>query len=245
VAPSARVGIERNTDSTRVFRDSLAVARAEERAPDASPAPTVMRPEALSDLAWTDILSDSVLAAMVRTAIAQNRDLALARARLTEFRAQAGVARAPFFPRVSANASAGTNQVAFGASPPVTFDAWRATGDMAWELDFWGRIRRGVDAANADVAAQQAAERATIITLVSDIALGYLQLLELDTEYGIAARTLASRRATLALARERFARGVVSELDVRQFEAQLAVPTARLAQVERQRAQQEHALNVL
>jgi len=61
----------------------------------------------------------------------------------------------------------------------------------------------------------------------------------------VAERTLATRGVTLDLARQRYARGVISELDVRQFEAQVAVPAARLAQVEQQRAQEEHALNVL
>src|SRR5262249_15037592 len=64
-------------------------------------------------------------------------------------------------------------------------------------------------------------------------------------ERDIAARTLGTRRATLTLAQQRFAQGVVSELDVRQFEAQMAVPAARLAQTERLQSQQEHALNVL
>jgi multidrug efflux system outer membrane protein len=245
VAPSARVGVERRTDSTRVFLDSLAFARATEGVRAGAPAPAVLRADALADLAWSDIFSDTVLTTMVRMAVAQNRDVTQARARIEEYRAQAGIARSPMFPRVTGNGSAGTNQAVFGASPPVQFDAWRITGEVAWELDFWGRIRRGVDAANADLAAQQAGQRATVLSLVSDVAFGYLQLLELDEEHDIVTRTLASRRATLTLAQERYARGVVSELDVRQFEAQLAVPMARLAQVERQRAQQEHALNVL
>jgi multidrug efflux system outer membrane protein len=245
VAPSTRVGVPARPDSTRAFFDSLAAARAAERGQSQTPAVVTLRPDALADLAWIDIINDSVLTSLVRTAVAQNRDVALARARIEEFRAQAGVARAPFFPHVTANGSAGTSQIVFGATPPIQFDAWRVTGDVAWELDFWGRTRFGAAAANADLAAQEAAQRATVLSLVSDVALGYLQLLELDEEHAIAARTLESRRATLALAQERYARGVVSELDVRQFEAQMAVPTARLAQVERLRAQQEHALNVL
>ena len=79
----------------------------------------------------------------------------------------------------------------------------------------------------------------------SDVATSYLSLLELDQERSIAERTLTSRQATLALARQRFAQGLTSELDVRQFEAQVAVPAAALAQTERLRAQQEHLLNLL
>jgi multidrug efflux system outer membrane protein len=243
VAPGAMVGVSHRSDSTRTFMDSLAAARATDSGRAVQPPRVTLRADA--DVAWLDIINDSVLTGLVRTAVAQNRDVAVARARIDEYRAQVGIARASLRPRVFGNGSVGTNQAVFGGGPPVQFEAFRLTGDVAWELDFWGRYRYGVTAANADAAAQEAAQRATVLALVSDVALGYLQLIELDEEYAIATRTLASRRALLGLAQERFARGIVSELDVRQFEAQLAVPTARIAQIERLRSQQEHALNVL
>jgi multidrug efflux system outer membrane protein len=80
---------------------------------------------------------------------------------------------------------------------------------------------------------------------VSDVASSYLQLLELDQERAIAERTLSTRKATLDIARQRFEQGLTSELDVRQFEAQVAAPAVTLAQAERARAQAEHNLNVL
>jgi multidrug efflux system outer membrane protein len=67
----------------------------------------------------------------------------------------------------------------------------------------------------------------------------------LDEEQAIAERTLASRQQTLNLARQRFQQGVISELDVRQFEALVAAPAVTLAQAARQRSQTEHNLNVL
>jgi multidrug efflux system outer membrane protein len=156
-----------------------------------------------------------------------------------------GVARAPLFPSLSINAGAGRNQLVFGNFAPALFTALRVTGDVAWELDFWGGARRGVQAANADLDAQEAAERARVLTLVSEVASGYLQLLELDQERAVAERTLASRRATLDLARRRLEQGVISELDVQQFEAQVAVPAVRLAEVQQLLALQENALSEL
>ena len=237
-------------DSTRAFFDSLSVARAADTAAalPARPAPQPPRAlaaEALADLSWLDILRDSALTRLVAQALRQNRDVAFAQARIDEYRALAGAARSPLLPSVTVNGSASKNQIVFGGSPPVAYTAYRLTGDVAWELDFWGKNRRGLQAADLDEAAQAAAARGAVLSLVSDVAGGYLQLLELDQEHAVAEQTLASRRATLALARERFARGVISELDVRQFEAQVAVPAARLAQVEQFRSQQEHALNVL
>jgi multidrug efflux system outer membrane protein len=247
VPATTRVGAGSPSDSARAFFDSLAAARAADSIePPVIPLPPrAVAADSLADLAWLDILRDSTLTRLVATALRQNRDLALAEARIREYRALAGVARGPLFPSLTANGSASTNQIALGAIPPVAYKAWRVTGDVSWELDFWGRIRRGVQAAGADLSAQQAAAQAAVLSLVSDLASGYLQLLELDQEREIAERTLGTRRATLDLARQRYARGVISELDVRQFEAQVAVPAVRLAQVEQLRATQEHALSVL
>jgi multidrug efflux system outer membrane protein len=77
------------------------------------------------------------------------------------------------------------------------------------------------------------------------VATGYLKLRELDADVAIAEQTLASRKATLNLARRRYAQGVISELDVRQFEADLADPAARVADFARQRVEQENALALL
>ena len=247
VPSSTRVGAASSSKGTRAFFDSLSAARATDTlAPGAAPpTPRVLVPDSIASLAWLDIFRDSTMARLVRTALSQNRDLQTALGRIREFRAEVGIARAPLFPSVTVNGSASTNQVAIGSFPPTSYDAFRLTGDVAWELDFWGRTRRGVEAAGADLASEEAAERAVVLSLVSDVATGYLQLLELDQERTIAERTLASRQATLQLARRRFQQGLTSELDVRQFEAQVAVPAATLAQTERLRAEQEHQLSLL
>jgi len=247
VPATSQVGGGTRSDSARTFFDSLVAARAADSAgPGVAPTPArSIAADSLADLAWLDILHDTTLTRLVETAVRQNRDLALAEARIREYRAQAGVARGPLFPSLTANGSASTNKIVLGAFPPVEYKAWRVTADVAWELDFWGRVRRGMQAAGADVEATQAAARAAVLSLVSDVASGYLELLELDQELQISEQTLASRSATLDLARRRYAMGVISELDVRQFEAQVAVPAARLAQVELLRATQEHALSVL
>jgi multidrug efflux system outer membrane protein len=235
-------------DSLRAFFDSLEHARAADTVPPGvAPrplAPEALDTESLADLAWLDVLQDTMLTALERRALNENRDLEGARARVREFRAAAGVARSTLFPGVAINGSVSRNRVAFGTFSIPPYTQWRATADVSWELDFfgWGPEIR---AANADLASQEAYVRATALVLVSEVATGYLQLLELDQERATAQQTLASRQATLELARQRYDRGLISELDVRQFEAQVAVPAVRLAQVEQARALQEHALNVL
>jgi multidrug efflux system outer membrane protein len=246
--------------AARSFLDSLGAARAAGAEPSGEvitrpdparrtdttertlPAPVALDPT--RDLAWLDILRDTQLVALVDSAVANNRDLRVAVARVREYRALYGVSRSGLFPQLSANASASTNKAAFGPTV-VKFDAVRITGDLSWELDFWGRLRRQAEAGRFDLQATREDARATTLTLVGDVATAYLQLRELDAELNIAQQTLASRQATLALARQRFAQGLISELDVRQFEAELADPAARVADFARARIQQENALALL
>ncbi len=248
VVPAGTEAGAPRADSMRAFFDSLAHARAADTLPPGvaprPPAPRALPAESLADLAWLDVLKDTTLVNLVRRALRDNHDLALERARIREFRAAAGVARSALFPSLTLNGSAARNKVAFGSLSIPPYTAYRATADVSWELNFFG-LGPGITAANADLAAQEANARAAALALVSEVATGYLQLLELDQERATAVHTLASRQTTLALARQRFDRGLISELDVRQFEAQVAVPAVRLAQIEQAQADQEHALDVL
>jgi outer membrane protein, multidrug efflux system len=242
VAPAgASVGLSPRPDSIRAFYDSLATAA--DTTAGATP-PRSLEPDS-ADLAWLAILKDTTLLRLVNLAVRENRDVQTAVARIREFRAEVGVARSELFPELTANGSASTNQAVFGAFEPQRFDAFRVTADVQWELDFWGRIRRGVQAARADLQGEEAFYKSTLLTLVSDVSNAYLELLELAQEEAIAERTLASRRATLELARSRFESGVISELDVHQFESEVAVPAASLAQARRLRSQREHELAAL
>ncbi|MGE0352096.1 MAG: efflux transporter outer membrane subunit [Gemmatimonadales bacterium] len=202
-------------------------------------------PDTAGAVAWLDVFSDTVLSGLVRSALDENRDLRQAIARIREYRAQAGVAQSEFFPQISLNGAVLTQQIALGIVPPASFNAVRVEADATWELDFWGRIRRSADAARADLGAREEDRRAVILSLVSDVATAYLQLREYDAELDIARRTMASRQETLRLARRRFSEGVVSELDVRQFESEAAAAAASVAQFSRLVSQQENLIRVL
>ncbi|HXC24931.1 MAG TPA: efflux transporter outer membrane subunit [Gemmatimonadaceae bacterium] len=234
--------------ATRQFLDSLGTARQADR-PDSAPVglwkPRPLVAQSTRDLAWLDVLRDSQLVALVNTAVANNRDLQVAEARVREYRAERGVALGDFFPQISAAGAVSNNKVFFPGSAPIPYNAVTATGNLSWELDFWGRIRRETQAANFDLRAREEDARATTITLVSDVATAYLELRELDADLTIAEQTLASRQTTLDLARQRYQQGVISELDVRQFEADVADPAVRVADFARQRSAKEHQLAVL
>lgn len=243
VIPASASVTTATTTNAPLF-DSLALA-------GQLPAPAPLPPGAAFDatgaqaLAWLDVLRDTTLVRLVGTALQDNQDIRAAIARVDEYRAISGSARSRLFPELDANASVSTNQIVFGASPPTAYRAIRATADLQWELDFWGRIRKGVAAAEADLAARSDDERSLVLTLVAEVADGYLELLEAREDREVSQRALASRQATFGLARQRFAQGVISELDVRQFEADVAGAAASVAQFTRAASQKEHALSLL
>ncbi len=244
--PAPRIADSLPGSSARSFFDSLAAARARtDTGVTAIPAARPLALDSASDRAWLDVLGDSAVVRLVRQALANNRDFQVATARVREYRAMLGVARSDFFPQLSLNAAASTNQVVFGSLGALQYDVVRMTGDLAWELDFWGRIRRQTQAASFDLKGRQEDERAAVVSLVGDVVTAYLELRELDRAVEISQQTLASRRATLNLAQRRFAEGVISELDVRQFEADAAGSATRLADFARQRSEKEHQLNLL
>jgi multidrug efflux system outer membrane protein len=240
------------TDSLRPFYDSLAANR------DTLPL-NPNRAEAVSvdttggalyladttNLVWFDLLRDPELRRLVETALRENRDVRIAIATISEFRAQYGVARGDFFPQISLNAQGGRVKTVVGTLGSFSYNQLQATANLSWELDFWGRIRRSTEAARNDLLAQRENQRAVVLTLVGDVATAYLQLRQLDLALEISRRTLAANRETFRLARRRFDQGLISELDVRQFESEVASPAASVALLEGQITQTENLLSVL
>jgi outer membrane protein, multidrug efflux system len=240
-------------DSLRPFFDSLMANRDTlPLTPNRSPwvsvdtgAARMFLTDTTAGLVWFDLLEDPELRKLIETALKQNRDVRIAVAAITEFRAQYGVAKGDFFPQITLNAQGGRTQNVLGTLGTFTFNELTATADLAWELDFWGRIRRSTEAARNDLLAQQESKREVVLTLVSDVATAYLLLRQLDLELEISRRTLTANRETLRLARRRFDQGLISELDVRQFESEVASPAASVALLEGQITQTEDLLSLL
>jgi multidrug efflux system outer membrane protein len=196
-------------------------------------------------LRWIDLIQDSVLRQLVDTSLRENRDVRTALAVIDEFRAQYRATRGGLLPAVTANGQTARQEQVFGTFGSSTYDVFRATADLSWELDVWGRLRRSTGAARSDLVAREEDRRALQLSLIGDVATAYFDLRAADLNLAIARRTLDSRRQTLTLARRRLDQGLISELDVRQFEAEVASPAASVADFERQVAQQENALSVL
>lgn len=199
---------------------------------------------------WWRIYADPALEQLVEDALARNADLMLAAARVDEARALLAQADASFYPSVDANASRSRSlsSAATGTLPPGVpreRNNYRATLDVAYEIDLWGRLRSSARAARADLLASEAARDTVRIALAADVAKGYFALHALDAQVEATRRTLDLRERALALQKKRFDGGLISEFDYRQLEAEAAATRAQLPPLERERELQEAALAVL
>ena len=201
----------------------------------------------LANLPWWDLLRDEQLQALIKMALAENRDLRQAVATIEEFQARAFIARSDYFPGITASG----NAPAFGRKTVFQFPGFAnpfnyyLQGNLAWELDIWGRIRRSNEAARADLLSKEENRRAVTIQLVSAVGEAYFNLLQFDTQMDIAKRTVQSWEESVRISQARLKQGMTSRLDADQFEAERAGAAARTAELERQMVQAENQLSLL
>ena len=200
----------------------------------------------LANVAWWDLLRDDQLQQLIRLALAENKDLQRAVAAVDEFRARALVARSDYMPGITVAASLPAGRKANflfpGFASPFNY---YLLGNLAWEIDLWGRVRRSNEAARADLLAKEENRRALAIQLVSAVGEAYFNLLQFDAQLDIARRTLQSWEESTRIAQARLKQGMSSRLDLDQFEAERANAAARIAELERQMVQAEDHLSVL
>jgi multidrug efflux system outer membrane protein len=204
--------------------------------------------QSFADYAWWDVFNDPALQSLVREAIAYNYDLDIAVARVEQARALLGVSRSEFFPQVGYEVSGGRQDVALpnsGLVDDFSYDSVTGVLNVAWEIDVWGRIRRSNEAAAARLMAQEYVRRGVLLTLVTDVASGYFRLLRLDKELAIAQESATVYRDTVNLFTVRFEAGRDSRLPVERAQAAYSSSAARIAELQRQIAEQENALSVL
>ncbi len=201
----------------------------------------------LANLAWWELLRDQQLQQMIHMALADNQDLRRAVATIEEFQARAYISKSDYLPGVTFSGSA----PAFGRKSIFLFPGFASPfnyylqGNLSWELDVWGRIRRSTEAARADLLSREENRRAVVLQLVSGVAEAYFNLLQFDAQLSIAKRTLQSWEESVRIAQARLKQGMTSRLDTDQFEAERANAAARASELERQMVQAENQLSVL
>ena len=202
----------------------------------------------LTDMPWAQLFRSSELEALVREALKNNSDLRIAAERVEIARAQYGIQRAALYPSVTAGASDTRARQPSYASPTSNGVGQTVSVGLnvpSWEIDLWGRVRSLNDAALRSLNASDETRRAAQSSLIAQVALTYLNLLELDAQLDVAKRTERTRRESLRLVRLRFENGTVSAVDLQQAMSILAGAEVTVADLERQRALGENTLSLL
>jgi multidrug efflux system outer membrane protein len=163
----------------------------------------------LADEQWSRVFQDDALLGLIRAALGHNDDIRIAAARILEAQAQLGIRRADQFPEVTVGLQVlGERPSSALGFPAENIGAVELQGSVSWEVDFWGKFRRGNEAARAQLLASEWGRRAVATTLVSQVASAYYSLRTLDLELDISKRTLVSRQESLRLTQVRESGGV-------------------------------------
>lgn len=199
------------------------------------------------DIGWREFFSDPRLQQIIELALANNRDLRVAVLNVDASRAQYRVTRAQLFPTLDAKAGKSVQRTPkdmslFGQTISQQYQVGLNT---SWEIDFWGRIRSLKDQALEKYLATAQARKAAEISLVSQVAQQYLQMLAVDDLLKITDDTLKTAEASYSLTKLQFDNGTGSELDLRQAETVVEQARANREAQARARAQAENALVLL
>ena len=197
------------------------------------------------------LLNDPQLDQLVQDALAANKDLARAAASLRASRAAARLAGFDLYPTVTAGASysrtlESSQQVPFvPANTLEPTNTYEVGFDAAWELDFFGRVRRSNQAARAAAGAAEATLRDATVTVTAEVARNYCVLRGLQDQLAVAERNAVNQRQTLDLTQARLDAGRGTELDVSRADAQLATTEATIPPLRTSIATTIHRLSVL
>ncbi|MFA6286282.1 MAG: efflux transporter outer membrane subunit [Opitutaceae bacterium] len=199
---------------------------------------------------WWTLFSDPTLNDLVEKAVAANHDLRIARARILQARAQHLIARKNFGPTLDGSAGytrerASINADSSGGRVSPDSDLYQAGFDAAWEIDLFGKKRRAVEAARAEVSASEEMWGDTLVTLVGEVARNFIEMRGLQQRLVLARATIATQEDALELARVRFTAGLTSELDVVQAVTLVTGTRSDLPTLEAQRQKSIHRLAVL
>jgi multidrug efflux system outer membrane protein len=201
---------------------------------------------------WWEVFGDDELNQLEQLSNSNNQQLAAALARFDEASASFRIARADFFPQVELNPSYTRQRTSFnqpssghaaGNSP--TYNNFILPLQAGWEADLWGRIRRQVESARAQVAASSNDLESIKLAIQAELASAYFTLRDLDSEYEVVVRTADAYRRSLELTVNRRRGGIATDLDVAQAETQLRATEATLPALRLTRTQLIHALATL
>ena len=203
----------------------------------------------LGDMPWWELFHDEALQALIRSALTNNYDVRIAAARVEQARAILAEKRSGYFPQITYQGSVGDGRNVSAGAPSGAGGqsemGYEAAGNVSWEIDLWGRIRRLNESARAQFLATAEARTNVMLTLITTVAADYFQLLALDQELQIARDTTNSFGQSLKLFSERLRGGVSSKLETAAAEAAQASAAATVPELEWQIVVEENQIRIL
>ena len=200
--------------------------------------------------AWWETFQDPVLDRLVEQTVAANLDLKVATARVREARALRGITAADRLPTVEASGTVARlrdSEHVLPRPPGFEFehDFFLVGLDASWELDFWGRVRRSVEAADSTVEAAEDARRDVLVILLAEVARNLTEVRGAEQRLAIARQNIQTQQESVELTRVRFEAGLSAEVDVAQARTLLAMTEAQVPIFEAARDAAIHRLGVL
>ena len=211
---------------------------------------------------WWTTFNDPLLNSLVERAVKSNFDVRIAEARIREARASRAVVAAGAWPTVDVSASyrrnrTSENALGLGSTAPqgggtleqdlfkLEQELFKTGFDASWEIDVFGGVRRGVEAADATIAASVESRRDVLVTLLGDVAKNYIDLRGFQRRLAVARANLKAQQDTWELTRIRFQAGLTSDLEVAQAEAQVNTTAAQIPTLESALKQAVYSLDLL
>ena len=193
----------------------------------------------VTNLKWFDLFNDPVLNDLITKGLENNFDLKIAVARIEKLRAELGMSKSNLYPSFQYGANINTGNALNNTINPST-----AGVSMSWELDFWGKFRHENNAVQNELLGTEEARKVVLSDIVSNIAMAYFQMRNLDQQLEIANNTLAIRQKSYSIINDRFKAGFVSEVDKVQIEQQVAIAEATIPRIKREITYQENIISI-
>ncbi|MBN1911290.1 MAG: TolC family protein [Pirellulales bacterium] len=217
--PVANEGNEAGPSAPQKPEGEVLLRKPREDTGGETPSPDALAPELVS---WWTSLNDPVLNELVVCAVRNNRDLRVAAERIFKARASRGTVVSSLFPQVDTDGSFTREKRASGGFLGGVARDWWAWGTrMTWEIDVFGRLRRLLEAADADVGEQQELYRDTLVLLIAETATAYAEARSHQEQMAIVAANINVQAKTVHLVRSRFDNEKADMLDVSQSEGSL------------------------
>lgn len=199
---------------------------------------------------WWRVFNDATLDTLIEAAYEDNLTLLAAGLRVLQARAELGVAVGNLYPQEqNVQAGAGYNSLSEGsvdsAAADLNYWNFNSSFNSTWEIDFWGKFRRGIEAADAELLSTIANYDDVLVSLIAEVANTYLIIRTFEERIQLAEHNIETQQKSFDIAKYRFESGITTELDVQQAKTLLLNTQATVPQLKIGLRQAQHALSIL